>query len=152
MAPEVIRMDEYNDRADIWSLGITMIEMATGDPPNEDICSIQQMEELLQRISANPPTLPSGRRRDDPNIDSFLQSCFIVNANERPGAPELLGHPFVISTLTAARSGLEVFANLLAICNGSQPAASAAPPASAAPASGDALSEEARLEALIDMM
>jgi len=91
MAPEVIRKDKYNDRADIWSLGITIIEMVEGRPPNTDINSIEKLPELANR---DPPTF-SNPSHWSSNFNNFLATCLVKDYELRPSAIELLTHEFM---------------------------------------------------------
>jgi len=92
MAPEVIRKDKYNDRADIWSLGITTIEMVEGRPPNTDINCIEKLPELLYR---DPPKFQK-QRSYSYKFNNFLQRCLVKNMEARPSAMDLLTHDFMV--------------------------------------------------------
>lgn len=86
MAPEVIRKDKYNDRADIWSLGITTIEMAEGSPPNTDIDSIEKLPSLADR---EPPTLIDYDMWS-PTFHDFIATMLVKDQEYRPAAADCL--------------------------------------------------------------
>lgn len=86
MAPEVIKSGEaYNSKADIWSLGITVYEIATGNPPYCD----KDASWAMQLISkATPPRLEG--RDYSPVLKECVALCLDENPEERPSADELL--------------------------------------------------------------
>ncbi|VDD79440.1 unnamed protein product [Mesocestoides corti] len=89
MAPEVIKVSSYDYKADIWSLGITAIELAEGAPPNSDV---HPMRVLLDIPRNPPPKLPE---RYSSNFRDFVQCCLVRSPENRHSAQELLKHPFV---------------------------------------------------------
>ncbi|XP_039210599.1 mitogen-activated protein kinase kinase kinase kinase 4-like isoform X2 [Crotalus tigris] len=95
MAPEVIACDEnpestYDYRSDLWSLGITAIEMAEGAPP---LCDMHPMRALFL-IPRNPsPKLKS--RKWSKKFLSFVDSCLVKNYMHRPVTETLLKHSFI---------------------------------------------------------
>lgn len=85
MAPEVIREgDAYNFKADIWSLGITLFEIATGNPPYCDKDSMWAMQ-LISKLK--PPRLEG--REYSPILKECIALCLDENPEERPNADEL---------------------------------------------------------------
>ncbi|CAN9514685.1 unnamed protein product [Ophioblennius macclurei] len=95
MAPEVIACDEnpeatYDYRSDLWSLGITALEMAEGAPP---LCDMHPMRALFLIPRNPPPKLKS--RKWSKRFLSFVDSCLIKNHLHRPTTEALLRHAFI---------------------------------------------------------
>uniref|UniRef100_A0A8C6TP55 non-specific serine/threonine protein kinase n=1 Tax=Neogobius melanostomus TaxID=47308 RepID=A0A8C6TP55_9GOBI len=98
MAPEVVMCETSKDRpydykADIWSLGVTLIELAQVEPPNHEM---NPMRVLLKIAKSEPPTLmhPS---RWSPEFSDFLRRSLDKNVDHRWSTAQLLQHPFVTS-------------------------------------------------------
>ncbi|KAG7512561.1 STE20-like serine serine/threonine-protein kinase isoform X1 [Solea senegalensis] len=98
MAPEVVMCETSKDRpydykADIWSLGVTLIELAEIEPPNHEM---NPMRVLLKIAKSEPPTLmhPS---RWSPEFKDFLRKALDKNVDNRWSSVQLLQHPFVTS-------------------------------------------------------
>ncbi|CAK7313785.1 Nik-related protein kinase [Vulpes lagopus] len=95
MAPEVIDCDEdprrsYDYRSDVWSVGITAIEMAEGAPP---LCNLQPLEALFVILRESAPKVKSsGWSR---KFHNFMEKCMIKNFLFRPTSANMLHHPFV---------------------------------------------------------
>ncbi|XP_061915191.1 STE20-like serine/threonine-protein kinase isoform X1 [Entelurus aequoreus] len=100
MAPEVVMCETSKDRpydykADIWSLGVTLIELAQVEPPNHEM---NPMRVLLKIAKSEPPTLmhPS---RWTPQFSDFLRRALDKNVDNRWSPLQLLQHPFVTSVV-----------------------------------------------------
>nr|XP_015800376.2 STE20-like serine/threonine-protein kinase isoform X2 [Nothobranchius furzeri] len=98
MAPEVVMCETSKDRpydykADIWSLGVTLIELAQIEPPNHEM---NPMRVLLKIAKSEPPTLMQPSRWS-PEFRDFLRKALDKNVDNRSSAAQLLQHPFVTS-------------------------------------------------------
>ncbi|OCT71650.1 hypothetical protein XELAEV_18034629mg [Xenopus laevis] len=96
MAPEVVMCETSKDRpydfkADVWSLGVTLIEMAQIEPPHHEL---NPMRVLLKIAKSEPPTLAQPSRWS-PEFNDFLKKCLEKNLDARWTTAQLLQHPFV---------------------------------------------------------
>ncbi|OHS96195.1 STE family protein kinase [Tritrichomonas foetus] len=98
-APEVLNTNnEYSEKSDIWSLGITAIELATGKNPYQEMSNDETISAILDKES---PTLYSNAKSkklsvkySSPFMD-FVNSCLKKNPEKRPTAEQLLQHKFI---------------------------------------------------------
>lgn len=93
MAPEVIACEQqldqsYDSRCDVWSVGITAIELAEGDPPLSDI---HPMRALFQ-IPRNPPPKLSKTDIYSMELSDFISECLIKDMERRPFAKQIIRH------------------------------------------------------------
>lgn len=94
MAPEVIQqVDGYGRKADIWSLGCVVLEMATAEKPWGN-GAFENVMAALRHISMTEEVPPIPASMDDAGR-SFVRSCLKRNADERPMSWDLLSHSFV---------------------------------------------------------
>lgn len=93
MAPEVMEMnpDGYNFKADIWSLGITALELAQGSAPYSNY---PPMKIIYLILSGPPPELQS-HKGFSKHFRAFVQCCLQKDPSKRPTCEELLRHPFI---------------------------------------------------------
>ncbi|XP_017527083.2 STE20-like serine/threonine-protein kinase isoform X2 [Manis javanica] len=96
MAPEVVMCETSKDRpydykADVWSLGITLIEMAEIEPPHHEL---NPMRVLLKIAKSEPPTLAQPSKWSL-HFKDFLKKCLEKNVDSRWNTSQLLQHPFV---------------------------------------------------------
>ncbi|KMZ09537.1 dual specificity mitogen-activated protein kinase kinase hemipterous isoform X2 [Drosophila simulans] len=96
MAPERIdpKKPKYDIRADVWSLGITLVELATARSPYEG-CNTD-FEVLTKVLDSEPPCLPYGEGYNfSQQFRDFVIKCLTKNHQDRPKYPELLAQPFI---------------------------------------------------------
>ncbi|GMI92682.1 hypothetical protein HRI_002937500 [Hibiscus trionum] len=97
MSPERIIADNYGNKSDIWSLGLVLLECATGQfpysPPNQAEGWTNFYELMEQIVEQPPPSAPSNKF--SPEFCSFISACVKKDPNERKSAHELLGMPFL---------------------------------------------------------
>ncbi|NWW12900.1 M3K19 kinase, partial [Oreocharis arfaki] len=91
MAPEVINESGYGRKSDIWSVGCTVFEMATGKPP---LASMGRVAAMFY-IGAHRGLMPALPDRFSGAAVEFVHACLTRDQHERPSALQLLDHPFV---------------------------------------------------------
>jgi serine/threonine protein kinase len=101
MAPELIRGQDYDSKVDIWSLGITAIEMAEGEPP---LLNEAPLRALLLITINGAPTLKNPARWSR-EFSHFLSRCCDVRSDMRSSAEQLLLHPFIKAACSAEEFG-----------------------------------------------
>ena len=109
MAPEVIKESHYDGRADVWSLGITAIEMAEGAPPHSNL---NPMRAIFLIPSKPAPTL-SDPDQWSPEMLDFIRCCCKKDPSERSDSALLTSHPFVKQEVNALR---KIHANFDTMC------------------------------------
>ena len=91
MSPEAVDGQPVSTSTDIWSVGITLIEMVEGKPPHHDKPAVQVMYAIL---CSDPPTLQEPQRFS-PEFSSFIAACLLKDESKRPSASDLLFHPLL---------------------------------------------------------
>eukprot|EP00300_Choanocystis_sp_HF-7_P005957 c14386_g1_i1.p1 GENE.c14386_g1_i1~~c14386_g1_i1.p1 ORF type:complete len:1185 (+),score=165.16 c14386_g1_i1:201-3557(+) len=91
MAPEVLLSQEYSFKADIWSFGILVLEMAEGTAPGLEM-SETRLE--VRIITKQPPTLRDSSKWSQ-DFQSFVSKILVKEPTDRWHAEELLEHPFI---------------------------------------------------------
>ena len=91
MSPEIMKQSLYTNKTDIWSLGVTAIELAEGVVPNSHLKPLMAMWQLKDKPiqGLKEPSKWSG------DFNAFVKDCLNVNPSLRPEAKTLLSHPFV---------------------------------------------------------
>ena len=107
MSPQVALNADYNEKTDIWSLGITCVEMVAGEPPNSQL----KPRFAMEKIGKDPPSadklLKGGNYSNE--FKDFVKKCLEVNQYKRPNARELLKHNFI----TKFNKGKDFIKNLV---------------------------------------
>jgi len=89
MAPEILdqeRQQGYDNKVDVWSLGITALELAYGKPPNSELTTMQL---IILTLNEDPPKLNKETFWDE-NFQEFIQFCLVKDPTQRKSADELL--------------------------------------------------------------
>eukprot|EP01112_Ceratiomyxa_fruticulosa_P018274 TRINITY_DN5813_c0_g1_i4.p1 TRINITY_DN5813_c0_g1~~TRINITY_DN5813_c0_g1_i4.p1 ORF type:complete len:555 (-),score=108.81 TRINITY_DN5813_c0_g1_i4:47-1711(-) len=92
MAPEVITENRYDGKADIWSLGITAIEMAEILPPHANVHPMR----VLFMIPRDSAPILKDKNAWSPSFQDFLSKCLNKDPKQRPSASDLLKHKFIM--------------------------------------------------------
>jgi serine/threonine protein kinase len=100
MAPELAVGEKYDEKVDIWALGIVAIEIADGEPPH---LKENPMKTLYLIATGPPPTLKNPVKWSE-QFQSFVMACLVKNSKERPSAQMLLTHEF-LQTANASSQG-----------------------------------------------
>jgi len=91
-APEVITADSYDNKVDIWAVGIVAIEMAESRPPHYDMEPLQ----VLFVIPKQPPPRLKEPKKWSPEFLDFIEKCLQKEPSRRSPAKDLLMHPFIL--------------------------------------------------------
>jgi len=107
MAPEIIQATGHSTQSDIWSLGCTVIELLTGEPPHFGLNPMTAMFKIVQ----SPAPIP---KDVSPPLRQFLEACFQKDPNHRPPARELLKNPLFVKPLVTNMDVATIKARVLA--------------------------------------
>mmetsp|Transcript_24441 Transcript_24441/g.58977 ORF Transcript_24441/g.58977 Transcript_24441/m.58977 type:complete len:630 (+) Transcript_24441:299-2188(+) len=99
IAPEVIKEAHYDGRADVWSLGITVIEMAEGAPPHSNLNPLR----AIFLIPSKPAPTLADPEIWSPEMVDFIRCCCKKDPSERSDSALLTSHPFVRQEVIALR-------------------------------------------------
>ncbi|KAI8969129.1 kinase-like domain-containing protein [Mycotypha africana] len=93
MAPEVMEQEAYDYKADIWSFGITALELATGHAP---FAKYPPLKVLMMTLASEPPTLDREHtyHRYSKTFKDMIDMCLVKDPTKRPTADKLILHPF----------------------------------------------------------
>ncbi|KAI8904352.1 kinase-like domain-containing protein [Gorgonomyces haynaldii] len=99
MPPErIIRKENYSAKSDVWSLGITAVEMATGSFPFAGDKFDSVFAQLNAIVIEAAPTFPA---HFSPSAQEFLSLCLVKDPTKRPTYPEMLQHPWLVEASTS---------------------------------------------------
>ena len=93
MSPQVVLQEDYNIETDIWSLGITCVELAESEPPFADLKPLA----VMNKIGKNPPKVEDmiNIKEYSESFVDFIRKCIVVDRNKRISAKELIEHEFI---------------------------------------------------------
>jgi serine/threonine-protein kinase OSR1/STK39 len=114
MAPEVMEQSGYDYHADIWSFGITLLELAHGHAP---FARLPPMKVLLMTLQNPPPTLedsntPDHKKHFSKHMRELVAKCLQKDPTQRPSASQLLEHRFFKTAHDAAYLSKHLLAGL----------------------------------------
>ena len=104
MAPEVIQEISYDSKADVWSLGISILEMCEGHPPHFNVHPMR----AIFMIPMKPAPRFAEPDRWSPDMNDFLCSCLVKSADERVSSSTLLRHPWIANEVSSAREDVGI--------------------------------------------
>ena len=93
MSPQVILQENYDIKTDIWSLGITCVELAESEPPFADL----KPNFVMNKIAKSPPKVEEIINVEEysESFVDFIGKCLFVDPKKRPSAKELIEHEFI---------------------------------------------------------
>ena len=93
MSPQVASSIKYDYKTDIWSLGITCVELLEGEPPFSDL----KPKNVMEKISKHPPSADEiiDLNEHTPEFKSFVEHCLEIDPKKRFSAKDLLKHEFI---------------------------------------------------------
>lgn len=97
MAPEIIKEVQYDGKVDVWSLGVTAIEMATMSPPYSHI---HPMRVLFKILRDPPPRLPDPSDQWSAAFSDFISRCCVKDPPMRPSCSTLSSHEFIANAVS----------------------------------------------------
>ena len=107
MAPEVMNRERYDSKADIWSLGITALELFKGYPP---LAKFEPMEILIRTVQGEPPSFQcyndNSPIKPSANFTSLVSSVLKKDPNQRYSADKVLIHRWITSLADQGREDL----------------------------------------------
>jgi serine/threonine protein kinase len=103
MAPEVIQLQGVSEKSDIWSLGILVLELLTGNTP---LGHLPAMNAMYKIVLDGPPEIPDGVLEE---LKDFLGKCLVKEEGKRATALELLSHPWLRDCAVSLFSFFEGF-------------------------------------------
>lgn len=106
IAPEMVEYRPYSTSVDIWSLGCSVLELATGRRPYHEMSAVQA---LFKMVEDQGPSIPHYL---GPELQDFLKACWVWDPQERPSARDLLGHPFILMARKFSGSSKQSSTNL----------------------------------------
>ena len=96
MSPQVIKKEEYDSKTDIWSLGITCIELLQGEPPNSGLSPEGVMEKIGNKLFKFEDFFGGEKDNYSKEFKNFLYRCLVIDPKNRANAKELIKHPFIL--------------------------------------------------------
>eukprot|EP00727_Mastigamoeba_balamuthi_P011178 m51a1_g6683 putative snf2-related domain-containing protein (1688) ;mRNA; f:232670-239767 len=111
IAPEIVLKKEHTSKCDIWSLGITAIELAEGKPPGAGTDAMA----FMQTIPTNAPPVLKESHKWSKEFNDFISKCLVKDHIKRLNATELLEHPFACGVYERAAEILRPLANLVVV-------------------------------------
>jgi len=147
MAPELIRTQFYDEKVDVWSLGILTIELADRVPPLYD----EPIMRALYLITSQGPPRLKDESKWSPEMRDWLAKCLVMNPEARTRSERLMSHPFLkraaskdaMARAVAVYKGLDLPPPAAAPTASSAHASGAAPPSSGAARRGEAAGQDA---------
>jgi serine/threonine-protein kinase 24/25/MST4 len=95
MSPQLIQKENYDNKTDIWSLGITCIELSQGEPPNSQLSPQEVMEKIGNKKFTFNDFILKKKSYYSNEFINFVSQCLQINPQKRPSAKELIKHKFI---------------------------------------------------------